>query len=74
MEVGIKVLAENIRTREKRHVNSSFFTMVAVNEHGQPTPVPPLQPITAEAQRRNAAAQMRKTMRREMQQRFATIG
>jgi acyl-CoA hydrolase len=29
MEVGIKVLAENIQTRATRHVNSCFFTMVA---------------------------------------------
>src|SRR4249919_429348 len=27
MEVGIEVMAENIRTREARHVNSCFFTM-----------------------------------------------
>src|SRR5204863_4814911 len=30
MEVGIKVLAEDIRTQASRHVNSCFFTMVAV--------------------------------------------
>ena len=30
MEVGIKVLAEDIQTRQQRHVNSCYFTMVAV--------------------------------------------
>jgi len=44
MEIGIKVIAENIRTQENRHVNSCFFTMVAVDDQGKPTPVPPLEP------------------------------
>src|SRR5436190_6134788 len=30
MEVGIKVVAQNIRSQETRHVNSCFFTMIAV--------------------------------------------
>src|SRR3954468_1323195 len=30
MEVGIKVVAENIQAGSMRHVNSCFFTMVAV--------------------------------------------
>ena len=32
MEVGIKVIAEDIRTQASRHVNSCFFTMVAVDD------------------------------------------
>ncbi|HEX5389963.1 MAG TPA: acyl-CoA thioesterase, partial [Burkholderiaceae bacterium] len=46
MEIGIKVLAENIRTQETRHVNSCFFTMVAVDDSGKPQAVPPLRPFT----------------------------
>ncbi len=71
MEVGIKVIAENIRTQEKRHVNSCFFTMVAIDENGKTTPVPPLRPFTPDERRRHAAAQLRKSMRREMEERFA---
>ncbi len=41
MEVGIRVEAENITTRKKRHTNSCYFTMVAVKD-GKPTKVPPL--------------------------------
>ncbi|HSX71884.1 MAG TPA: acyl-CoA thioesterase, partial [Pseudomonas sp.] len=32
MEIGIKVVTENIRERSVRHTNSCFFTMVAVDE------------------------------------------
>jgi len=64
MEVGIKVIAENIRTQEKRHVNSCFFTMVAVDDERKPVAVPPLRPFTPDERRRHAAAEVRKTMRR----------
>ena len=73
MEVGIKVIAENIRTQAKRHVNSCFFTMVAVDEDRKPTTVKPLQPSTPDERRRHAGAELRKAMRREMEQRFAAI-
>ena len=52
MEVGIKVVAENIRERSARHVNSCFFTMVAMDDDGRPTPVPPLEPHTEDEKRR----------------------
>lgn len=73
MEVGIKVIAENIQTQAKRHVNSCFFTMVAVDEERRPKPVPPLRPFTPEEKRRFLAAEARKAMRREMEQRFAQV-
>ena len=71
MEIGIKVIAENIRTREVRHVNSCFFTMVAVDDDRKPIPVTPWTPVTPVELRRHAAAEVRKQMRREMEQRFA---
>ena len=73
MEVGIKVIAENIRTQETRHVNSCFFTMVAMDDNGKPTPVPALRPFSPDERRRYAAAEMRKEVRREMAQRYAAI-
>src|SRR3546814_20683808 len=36
MEVGIKVVTENIRERSVRHTNSCFFTMVAVDDQRKP--------------------------------------
>jgi acyl-CoA hydrolase len=65
MEIGIKVLAQNIRTRDERHVNSCFFTMVAVDDDRRPVPVPPLVPSTPDEQRRFKAAQVRKQRRAE---------
>ena len=70
MEVGVKVIAENIRTQEQRHVNSCFFTMVAVDDDRKPVPVPPLQPTTPEQQRRFADARLRKQLRQELRQRY----
>ena len=63
MEIGIKVVAENIRTQESRHVNSCYFTMVAVGDDNKPVPVPPLRPFTPEERQRHANAIARKQAR-----------
>jgi len=69
MEIGIKVIAENIRTQEVRHVNSCFFTMVAVDDDRKPVAIAPLRPFTPDEKRRFAAAKIRKQIRQEMEQR-----
>jgi acyl-CoA hydrolase len=71
MEVGIKVLAEEIHSGVVRHTNSCFFTMVAVDGEGRPVPVRPLQPQTADEHRRFLAATERKSLRAEMGRRLA---
>lgn len=71
LEVGIKVVAENIRTQEVRHANSCFFTMVAVDDEGKPVPVPPLRPFSPQEKRRFEAAAARKALRLELERRFA---
>ena len=73
MEIGIKVLAEDIRTQQVRHVNSCFFTMVAVDDDRKPVAVRPLQPSTADERRRHTAAEIRKTLRRDFEQRRAEL-
>ena len=73
MEVGIKVVAENIQTQVLRHANSCFFTMVAVDDARKPVPVRPLEPVTADQKRRHAAAQVRKQLRHEFGQRFEAL-
>ena len=42
MVVGIRVESENIRTGEVKHCNSSYFTMVAKDDHGKSVEVPGL--------------------------------
>jgi uncharacterized protein (TIGR00369 family) len=73
LEVGIKVVAEDIRTQAVRHVNSCFFTMVAVDDDRKPTAVPPLELTTPDQHRRWAAAIARKDLRREMEARSREV-
>ena len=73
MEVGIKVVAQDIRSQTTRHVNSCFFTMVAVDDERRPVAVPPLRPFTPEAKRRHAAAAVRKQLRQDVERRVAAI-
>lgn len=42
MVVGIRVEAENVRTGEIKHCNSSYFTMVAKGDEGEKVSVPGL--------------------------------
>ena len=73
MEIGVKVIAEDIRTQVVRHANSCFFTMVAVDEDRKPITVPPLRPFTPEEKRRHRAALARKELRRELEQRYEAL-
>ncbi|WP_201585186.1 acyl-CoA thioesterase [Psychrobacter sp. HII-4] len=63
MEVGIRVEAEDVRARTIRHTNSCYFTMVAIDDNGKPTPVPPLEIKNESQQCRADAALERKEMR-----------
>jgi len=70
MEVGIKVVTENIQTQSTRHANSCFFTMVAMDEQRKSVAVPPLVLVTDNQRRRDAAARMRRELRQEVAQRM----
>ncbi|HEY6109943.1 MAG TPA: acyl-CoA thioesterase [Gemmatimonadales bacterium] len=63
MEVGVKLISENVLTGEKRHTNSCYVTYVALDENGQPTPVPPIVPQTPEEKRRYERASQRRASR-----------
>ena len=73
MEIGIKVVAENIRSQVQRHANSCFFTMVAVGDDGKPVPVPPLKPGTPDELRRFENAKVRRQLRQELEQRYRAM-
>ncbi|MGH8507277.1 MAG: acyl-CoA thioesterase [Gammaproteobacteria bacterium] len=69
MEVGIKVIAENLKTKEARHTTSCYFTMVAKDEHGNACEVPALEIGTDVERRLFNAGKMRREMRREIMER-----
>ena len=70
MEIGIKVMTENIQTQTVRRANSCFFTMVAMDEQRKAVAVPPLVLVTENQRRRDAAARMRRQLRQEIAQRM----
>ena len=73
MEVGIRVLAEDIIHKTTRHVMTCYFTMVAVDEHGRSVSVPPLTIETALERRRNEGAKLRREFRSEIERRHQEI-
>lgn len=73
MEIGIRVEAEEVRSGHRRHTNSCYFTMVAVDAHGKPTPIPKLDLSTPDKERRFKEAQMRHQLRREYESRFKEL-
>lgn len=60
MEIGIRVVAQNLRTQETRHTNSCYFTMVAVDENMKPTHIKPLTLDTPTKKRRFLEAKFRR--------------
>lgn len=63
MEVGVRVEAEDLRSGEVRHTSSAYLTFVALDEAGQPRPVPPLILETDEDRRRCQGGQGRREER-----------
>ena len=74
MEVGVRAETETLLTGKIRHVASAYLTFVALDEAGQPTPVPPLTAETEQQQRRYRMAQARRKARLAEKQREAACG
>jgi acyl-CoA hydrolase len=64
MEVGVKVFVENYITSSRRHVASAYLTFVAVDQHGNKLPVPPIIPDTDEQKGRFEQAARRRELRK----------
>ena len=63
MEVGVKVLAEDFKTLERRHIFSAYFTFVGVDDALCPVEIPPVLPQTDEDHRRCRQAEERRQAR-----------
>ena len=63
MEVGVRVEAENPRTGEVRHTSTAYLTMVALDDHDRPAPVPPLVASAPAEGRRMREAELRRANR-----------
>ena len=63
MEVGVRVEAEQPREGRLRHTNTAYLTMVALDDEGRPTEVPPLLAESEVERRREREAQTRRRNR-----------
>ena len=63
MEVGVKVLVEDLRSGEVHHTNSSYLTFVALDVDRKPCAIPQVVPETADEKRRWEEALGRREMR-----------
>ena len=63
MEVGVRVDAEQPRDGTVRQTNTAYLTMVALDDDGRPTEVPPLAAESEVERRREREAQTRRRNR-----------
>ena len=63
MEVGCRVLSEDLRTGQRRRVATAYLTFVALDDDGSPVCVPSLQPETEAEIRRSRQAEKRREAR-----------
>jgi acyl-CoA hydrolase len=72
MEVGVRVEAEPGHGGPRRHTTSAYLTFVALDEHGRPTAVPPLDTTGDDDDRRREAQAL--IRRQARQDRIARLG
>ena len=63
MEIGVRVEAEDLQTREVKHTSSAYLVFVALDDAGETRPVPPLEPQTDEERQRQREAGLRRAAR-----------
>ena len=70
LEVGVRVVTENLLTGSQRHTCSAYLTFVAMDENGVPAAVAPVIPETEAEQRRFREAGERREYRLAMRNRI----
>lgn len=70
MEVGVKVVTENLMTGQLVHTCSAYLTFVALDSDGKATPVPAVIPETEDEIRRFREAGERREYRLAMRNRL----
>jgi len=63
--IGIRIVSENVKTQTFTHTNTSYFTMVSMDENHKPMQVPGLILESKEEVRRFADALRRKDLKKE---------
>jgi len=75
MEIGVKVVVEDLQTGVVRHTNSCYVTFVGLSADGRPHEVPPVVPESDDEIRRYEQAgerrEARLIQRKKTQERFA---
>ena len=65
MEIGVRVVSENMITGEVHHTASAYLTFVALDESGRPRPVAPLKLESDDEIRRHENARRRSSQRHQ---------
>ncbi|MGV8879731.1 MAG: acyl-CoA thioesterase [Sphingobacteriaceae bacterium] len=73
MVVGIRVISENVKTHEVKHTNTSYFTMVAMDDEHRTLQVPGLLLTTHQEVRRFMEAIERKKLKQHYRQELEHI-
>ncbi|MCM2532483.1 acyl-CoA thioesterase [Neobacillus pocheonensis] len=68
MEVFVKIIAEDLKSGERRIAATALLTFVALDQHKRPTPVPQVIPETEEEKKLHETAPERARMRKETKQ------
>jgi acyl-CoA hydrolase len=63
MEVGVKVVVEDLLTGEQKHTSSAYLTFVAMDKQGNRSVIPPVIAETEAEKRRYEAAGLRREYR-----------
>ena len=65
MEIGVRVISEDMRTGVQRHIASAYLNFVAMDKDLRPTQLPEYKPDTEEAKRRYPEARQRRVQRQQ---------